>query len=188
MIHVNGEMMKLYDNGQLTIIDAAMQAGFSADPDKLALREIGRYRLATLAEHGTAHPGRRRFVAISGFDGDGERHDRIAACGVAGFGVLAEISGEIPAKSNIFISKSTSKASGFVRFSASFCKLSTIASRDEHKSEYQLAASGPLGHISSTSLRNLSARARDGRSSRNSGLREVGHDSLSVRSSPKPRA
>ncbi len=31
MIHFNGEMMKLYDNGQLTIVDAAMQAGFSAD-------------------------------------------------------------------------------------------------------------------------------------------------------------
>ena len=31
MISFNGEMMKLYDNGQLTIVDAAMQAGFSAD-------------------------------------------------------------------------------------------------------------------------------------------------------------
>jgi len=31
MIHFNGEMMKLYDNGQLTIVDAAMQAGFSAE-------------------------------------------------------------------------------------------------------------------------------------------------------------
>ncbi len=31
MIHFNGDMMKLYDNGQLTIVDAAMQAGFSAD-------------------------------------------------------------------------------------------------------------------------------------------------------------
>lgn len=31
MIHFNGEMMKLYDNGQLTIVDAAMQAGFTAD-------------------------------------------------------------------------------------------------------------------------------------------------------------
>ena len=31
MIRFNGEMMKLYDNGQLTIVDAAMQAGFSAD-------------------------------------------------------------------------------------------------------------------------------------------------------------
>lgn len=31
MIHFNGEMMKLYDNGQLTIVDAAMQAGFLAD-------------------------------------------------------------------------------------------------------------------------------------------------------------
>ncbi len=31
MVHFNGEMMKLYDNGQLTIVDAAMQAGFSAD-------------------------------------------------------------------------------------------------------------------------------------------------------------
>lgn len=31
MIHFNGEMMKLYDNGQLTIVDAAMQAGYSAE-------------------------------------------------------------------------------------------------------------------------------------------------------------
>ncbi len=31
MVHFNGEMMKLYDNGQLTIVDAAMQAGFSAE-------------------------------------------------------------------------------------------------------------------------------------------------------------
>ncbi len=31
MIRFNGEMMKLYDNGQLTIVDAAMQAGFTAD-------------------------------------------------------------------------------------------------------------------------------------------------------------
>lgn len=31
MIHFNGELMKLYDNGQLTIVDAAMQAGFSAE-------------------------------------------------------------------------------------------------------------------------------------------------------------
>ncbi len=31
MIHFNGEMMKLYDNGQLTIVDAAMQAGFAAE-------------------------------------------------------------------------------------------------------------------------------------------------------------
>ena len=31
MINFNGEMMKLYDNGQLTIVDAAMQAGFSAE-------------------------------------------------------------------------------------------------------------------------------------------------------------
>ncbi len=31
MIHFNGEMMKLYDNGQLTVVDAAMQAGFSAE-------------------------------------------------------------------------------------------------------------------------------------------------------------
>ena len=31
MVHVNDEMLKLYDNGQLTIVDAAMQAGFTAD-------------------------------------------------------------------------------------------------------------------------------------------------------------
>lgn len=31
MIHFNGEMMKLYDNGSLTIVDAAMQAGFSTE-------------------------------------------------------------------------------------------------------------------------------------------------------------
>lgn len=31
MIHFNGEMMKLYDNGQLTVVDAAMQAGFTAE-------------------------------------------------------------------------------------------------------------------------------------------------------------
>lgn len=31
MFHFNGEMMKLYDNGQLTIVDAAMQAGFSTE-------------------------------------------------------------------------------------------------------------------------------------------------------------
>ncbi len=31
MIHFNGEMMKLYDNGQLTIVDAAMQAGLSTE-------------------------------------------------------------------------------------------------------------------------------------------------------------
>ncbi len=31
MIRFNGEMMKLYDNGQLTIVDAAMQAGYTAD-------------------------------------------------------------------------------------------------------------------------------------------------------------
>lgn len=31
MVHFNGEMMKLYDNGHLTIVDAAMQAGFSTE-------------------------------------------------------------------------------------------------------------------------------------------------------------
>ncbi len=31
MIHFNGEIMKLYDNGQLTVTDAAMQAGYSAE-------------------------------------------------------------------------------------------------------------------------------------------------------------
>ncbi len=31
MIHFNDEMMKLYDNGHLTIVDAAMQAGFSTE-------------------------------------------------------------------------------------------------------------------------------------------------------------
>ncbi len=31
MIHFNGEMMKLYDNGQLTVVDAAMQAGFATE-------------------------------------------------------------------------------------------------------------------------------------------------------------
>lgn len=31
MIHFNGEMMKLYDNGHLTVVDAAMQAGFTTE-------------------------------------------------------------------------------------------------------------------------------------------------------------
>ncbi len=31
MIHFNGEMMKLYDNGQLTVVDAAMQAGIATE-------------------------------------------------------------------------------------------------------------------------------------------------------------
>ncbi len=31
MVHFNGEMMKLYDNGKLTIVDAAMQAGFTTE-------------------------------------------------------------------------------------------------------------------------------------------------------------
>lgn len=31
MIRFNGEMMKLYDNGHLTIVDAAMQAGFTTE-------------------------------------------------------------------------------------------------------------------------------------------------------------
>lgn len=31
MIHFNGEMMKLYDNGRLTMVDAAMQAGFTTE-------------------------------------------------------------------------------------------------------------------------------------------------------------
>lgn len=31
MIHFNGEMMKLYDNGHLTIFDAALQAGFMTE-------------------------------------------------------------------------------------------------------------------------------------------------------------
>lgn len=31
MIHFNGEMMKLYDNGRLTVVDAAMQAGFTTE-------------------------------------------------------------------------------------------------------------------------------------------------------------
>lgn len=31
MIHFNGEMMKLYDNGSLTIVDAAMQAGLATE-------------------------------------------------------------------------------------------------------------------------------------------------------------
>lgn len=31
MVHFNGEMMKLYDNGHLTIVDAAMQAGFTTE-------------------------------------------------------------------------------------------------------------------------------------------------------------
>ncbi len=31
MIHFNGEMMKLYDNGHLTVVDAALQAGFSTE-------------------------------------------------------------------------------------------------------------------------------------------------------------
>lgn len=31
MIHFNGEMMKLYDNGSVTVVDAAMQAGFAAE-------------------------------------------------------------------------------------------------------------------------------------------------------------
>ncbi len=31
MIHFNGEMMKLYDNGHLTVVDAAMQAGWDTD-------------------------------------------------------------------------------------------------------------------------------------------------------------
>ena len=31
MVHFNGEMMKLYDNGHLTVVDAAMQAGFTTE-------------------------------------------------------------------------------------------------------------------------------------------------------------
>lgn len=31
MIHFNGEMMKLYDNGKLTVIDAALQAGYKTE-------------------------------------------------------------------------------------------------------------------------------------------------------------
>ena len=31
MIHFNGEMMKLYDNGKLTIVDAALQAGYKTE-------------------------------------------------------------------------------------------------------------------------------------------------------------
>ncbi len=31
MIHLNGEFMKLYDNGHLKIVDAAMQAGFTSE-------------------------------------------------------------------------------------------------------------------------------------------------------------
>lgn len=31
MIHLNGEFMKLYDNGHLKIVDAAMQAGFNSE-------------------------------------------------------------------------------------------------------------------------------------------------------------
>jgi cell division protein FtsA len=31
LIHFNGEMMKLYDNGHLTIVDAALQAGFATE-------------------------------------------------------------------------------------------------------------------------------------------------------------
>ncbi|MEE3380008.1 MAG: cell division FtsA domain-containing protein [Lachnospiraceae bacterium] len=31
MIHFNGEMMKLYDNGRLTVVDAALQAGYQTE-------------------------------------------------------------------------------------------------------------------------------------------------------------